>query len=74
MKPQIIYKNNNNGRNIQRAAYILYLLKINNISQQKIADDLKISNAAVSRSIYGLSKVTNVENWLRNKLGVSFDE
>ena len=70
MKSQVNLQNNNNKRNIKRAAKISYLLKINGFKQIDIANDLKISTVAVSRSFYGLSKISKVDNWLKEKLGI----
>ena len=70
MKTQEKLQNNDNQRNIKQTAKILYLLKIKGIKQSDIAAELKISRAAVSRSFYGLSKISKVDNWLKENLGI----
>jgi len=70
MTPQLMQKNNKNIKNVTRAAKIIYLLKINGFTQAKIADELNISKNAVSRSIYGLSKISRVDSWIKENLGI----
>lgn len=64
------YKNKNNLKNVKRAAYIKYKLYSAGLTLNDIALDLKISNSAVYRSINGLSKISRIDDWLKDKLGV----
>ena len=70
MTPQILKKNNSKLNSMKNAAFIKYKLSELKLSFSDIAHDLEISNAAVSRSIYGKSKITRVDEWLRDNLGL----
>ena len=65
-------KSNNKVKNVKRGAYIKYRQYIQGYSLNDIAVELNISNAAVYRSIYGLSKISRVDEWLEDA-GI-FDE
>ena len=47
------------------AAYIKYKLYSAGLNLNDIATELKITNATVYRSIYGLSKISRVDEWLK---------
>lgn len=70
MTSHMIKKRNSKVKNVKRAAYIKYQLYRNGFRLSDIANDLKISNAAVYRSIYGLSTVYRVDEWLVDNLGL----
>jgi len=63
-------KNTNINKNVTKAAYIQYQLKRNGFTQAQIAKELNINPVAVSRSFYGLSKISRVDNWLADNLGL----
>lgn len=62
-------KSNTPIKNVKRAAFIKYKLGCKGYKTSDIARDLEISRAAVTRSIYGLSTVSRVDEWLCEKLG-----
>lgn len=70
MTPHMKKKRNSKVKNVKRAAFIKYKLYSNGFSLSDIAKDLHISNAAVFRSINELSKVTRVDEWLHENLGL----
>ncbi len=70
MKSYLQKNSNANKRNIKRKAKILYLLSIKGITQKDISKKLNISKQAVNQAIYGKSKITKVEDYLREKIGV----
>lgn len=57
-------KHNTIKKNVTKAAFIQYQLKRNGYTQKAIAEELNISTIAVSRAIYGLSKISRVDKWL----------
>ena len=61
-------KRNKKKRNIKRAARIKFELGLRNLKASSIASDLNISRAAVYRSMYGLSKITRVDEWIAKNL------
>lgn len=63
-------KHNRKVKNVKRAAYIKYQLYRKGLTLTQIAEDLHISNAAVYRSINGLSKITRIDEWLQANLGL----
>ena len=62
-------KSNTPIKNVKRAALIKYKLACHGLNIADIARDLGVSHTAASRSIYGLSKVSRVDEWLCEKLG-----
>ncbi len=56
--------------NNKRIATIIYLLKLNGITQQQIANDLNIKRQSVNRVINGHAKSRKVANWLKENLGI----
>ena len=69
MKPQRKIKENTTLNNLKKTAKIIYLLKLNKITQKQIAETLNITTAAVSMSINGKSTITRVDNWLKENIG-----
>ena len=63
-------KINKRVKNIKRAAYIKYKLYSAGLNLSDIATELNITNAAVYRSIYGLSKITRIDEWLKKNIGI----
>lgn len=63
-------KNSLLKQNVTKAAFIQYQLKKRGLSQKQKASELNITPVAVSRSINGLSKITRVDEWLQNNLGM----
>ena len=63
-------KINKKVKNIKRGAYIKYRLYSTGFNLNDIAEELNITNAAVYRSIYGLSKITRVDEWLKVNLNI----
>lgn len=61
----------NNIKDIKRAAYIKYVLQLNGYCINDIAKDLGVTHSAVSRAIYGQSKVSRVETWLNEHIEIS---
>lgn len=59
-----------NVKNQEKAAYIQYLLKTKGLSQSLIANELGITESAVSRALYDQSKITRVDEWLEANLGI----
>lgn len=68
MTTYMIKKRNSKVKNVKRAAYIKYQLYRQGLNLSDIANDLKISNAAVCRSINGLSTIRRVDEWLYKNL------
>lgn len=68
MTTYMIKKRNSKVKNVKRAAYIKYHLYRQGLSLSDIANDLEISNAAVYRSINGLSTIRRVDEWLYKNL------
>lgn len=68
MTSHMIKKRNSKVKNVKRAAFIKYQLYRQGLSLSDIANDLKISNSAVYRSINGLSTVRRVDEWLYENL------
>lgn len=64
------YLKSDKKRNVTEIAFIQYQLKKNGYTQREIAKDLGITPMAVWRSINGLSKITRVDEWLRDNLGL----
>jgi len=62
--------NNRNIKNIKKSAYIQYLLKTKGFSQSLIASELGITEAAVSRALYGQSTISRVNEWLETNLEI----
>ncbi|MCD8378435.1 MAG: hypothetical protein LUB59_06580 [Candidatus Gastranaerophilales bacterium] len=62
-------KSNQNLKNVKRAALIKYELCCSGLKLVDIANDLGITKSAVYRSIYGLSTVSRVDDWLKNNVG-----
>ena len=60
-----------NNRNIERTAYIIYLLKLKGITQQDIAEELGITRQAVNRVILGKANSKRICNWLDKNIGVA---
>lgn len=59
---------NQSKRNAKKIAKIQYYLRINGFVQSDIARDLDISPAAVSRSLKGKSKISRVDEWLKENI------
>lgn len=68
MTPHMTKKRNSKVKNVKRAAYIKYQLYRKGLNLSDIANDLNISNAAVCRSINGLSTIRRVDEWLYENL------
>ncbi len=64
------YKKSYVKRNVTEVAYINYQLAKNGYTQTSVANELGITPMAVWRSINGLSKITRVDEWLRDNLGL----
>lgn len=71
MTPYMTKKRNSKVKNVKRAAFIKYQLYRQGLSLSDIANDLKISNAAVYRSINGLSTIRRVDEWLYENLDLA---
>ena len=54
----------------KRAAYIKYKLAMKGYKIVDIARDLNITDNAVTLSLYGLSKITRVDEWLKEHIGI----
>lgn len=65
-----IVNRNKKIRNIKKAALIKYELQCRNLTLSGIAKDLQISNTAIYRSINDLSKISRVDEWISEKLGL----
>lgn len=65
----MITQTNSQKANKKRIATIIYLLKLNEITQQQIANDLNITRQTVNRVINGHAKSSSVENRLQENLG-----
>ncbi len=63
-------KRNKSISNIKRTATIIYLLKLNGITQQAIANELGMQKSAVCRAINMHARSRKVENWLKENLGI----
>lgn len=70
MQSQVKSKNNINIKNVKRKADILYLLKMNNVTQKAIALELIVSAQAVNRFIAGTSKSKKISNYFQKRFGV----
>ncbi len=70
MVTQTKIKTDKNLINIKRAYEIKYRLKLAGLTQRDIKKALNISDAAVYRAIFGLSKISRVDIWLKENLGV----
>ncbi len=71
MKTQNLKKRNQKPPNLNKAILIQVALKTKGIKQRKIAIDLGITDAAVSRAIYGLSTNKRVDAWVEENLGIA---
>lgn len=67
-----LIKRNKKIRNIKKAARIKYELGRRGFKLNNIAQELKMSNAAVFRSINDLSKISRVDEWIKINLGFEF--
>lgn len=70
MKPQSNKKRNMNKTNVKQAARIIFLLKVNNITQKNLAEELKVSLAAINRVINGKCKSQRISSYIKERLGV----
>lgn len=62
-------KKKNVKKHISKCAFIQYQLKKRGFTQAQIAEELNISRQAVNRSLFGLSKVSRVDEWIEENLG-----
>ncbi len=69
MTSHMSIKSNTPIKNVKRAAFIKYKLGCKGYKISDVARALGISGTAVTRSIYGLSTVSRVDEWLCEKLG-----
>lgn len=72
MKSQKVKKLKTVVPNFYKAALIQFELKKRGFKQQKIADDLNITGAAVYRSLYDLSKSKKIDAWVEENLELKF--
>ena len=61
-------KDNNNLKNIKKAARIKYLLYKKGLKLVDIANALNITKTAVYNSIYDLTKISRVDDWIEANL------
>ena len=61
-------KDNNNLKNIKKAAKIKYLLYKKRLKLVDNANSLNITKTAVHNSIYDLTKISRVDNWIEANL------
>ncbi|MGN0013822.1 MAG: hypothetical protein ACI37T_00210 [Candidatus Gastranaerophilaceae bacterium] len=57
-------------KNAERKAFIIYHLTINDVTQQQIADELKISIQAVNQFISGKILSRNISQWFLKNLKI----
>lgn len=55
-------------KNINKAALIKYKLARKGLSLADIARELKVTRSAISKSIYDLSKISRVDDWIEQNL------
>lgn len=60
----------NSKKNINRAAKINYLLRINGYTQRAMAKELGISCVWVSNVINGKGYNSKIDNWIKENLGI----
>ena len=63
-------KNNIKQKNVIKGAFIQYQLKLRGLTQAQIAKELNISSQAVHRALLGQSKISRVDEWIEENLGL----
>ncbi|MCR5260619.1 MAG: hypothetical protein K6C94_02155 [Candidatus Gastranaerophilales bacterium] len=61
---------NSKNKNIERKAYIIYHLTINDITQKQIADEMGISIQAINQFILGRIVSRNISQWFLDNLNI----
>ena len=63
-------KKNIKQKNVIKCAFIQYQLKLRGLTQAQIAKELNISSQAVNRALLGQSKISRVDEWIEENLGL----